>query len=80
MPHLPQARVVELPGGMIPAPDQLPAEWAALVADFVDAEPRNTASEAAREQLGLVDHGLGRARRARIADQMHVRKRGSSSR
>ena len=35
LPHLPQARLVELPGGMIPAPDQLPAEWAALVADFV---------------------------------------------
>ena len=33
-PHLAGARVVELPGGMIPAPDQLPAEWAALVADF----------------------------------------------
>ena len=35
LPHLPQARLVELPGGMIPAPDQLPAEWAALVAEFV---------------------------------------------
>ena len=34
-PHLPQAQVVDLPGGMIPAPDQLPAEFAALVADFV---------------------------------------------
>src|SRR4029077_13851447 len=35
LPRLPHARLVELPGGMIPAPDQLPAEWAALVADFV---------------------------------------------
>jgi pimeloyl-ACP methyl ester carboxylesterase len=34
-PHRPAARVVDLPGGMIPAPDQLPAEFAALVADFV---------------------------------------------
>jgi pimeloyl-ACP methyl ester carboxylesterase len=34
-PHLPAATVVDLPGGMIPAPDQLPAEFAALVADFV---------------------------------------------
>jgi pimeloyl-ACP methyl ester carboxylesterase len=35
-PHLPGAQVVDLPGGMIPAPDQLPAEWARLVADFMD--------------------------------------------
>jgi pimeloyl-ACP methyl ester carboxylesterase len=34
-PHLPAARVVDLPGGMIPAPDQLPAEFAAIVAEFV---------------------------------------------
>jgi pimeloyl-ACP methyl ester carboxylesterase len=34
-PHMPAATVVDLPGGMIPAPDQLPAEFAALVADFV---------------------------------------------
>jgi pimeloyl-ACP methyl ester carboxylesterase len=34
-PHLPGARLVDLPGGMIPAPDQMPAEWAQLVADFV---------------------------------------------
>jgi pimeloyl-ACP methyl ester carboxylesterase len=33
-PHMPAATVVDLPGGMIPAPDQLPAEFAALVADF----------------------------------------------
>jgi hypothetical protein len=31
---MPAATVVDLPGGMIPAPDQLPAEFAALVADF----------------------------------------------
>lgn len=34
-PHLPGAAVVELPGGMIPAPDQMPAEFASLVAEFV---------------------------------------------
>jgi len=35
-PHLPHARIVDLPGGMIPAPDQLPAEFAALVAAFLE--------------------------------------------
>jgi pimeloyl-ACP methyl ester carboxylesterase len=35
-PHLPAATLVELPGGMIPAPDQLPAEFARIVADFVE--------------------------------------------
>ena len=35
-PHLPHARLVDLPGGKIPAPDQLPAEFAQLVADFLD--------------------------------------------
>jgi pimeloyl-ACP methyl ester carboxylesterase len=34
-PHIPQARVVDLPGGMIPAPDQLPAEYAQLVIEFL---------------------------------------------
>lgn len=34
-PLLPGCRVVDLPGGMIPAPDQLPAEFSALVADFL---------------------------------------------
>ena len=34
-PHLPHARVVDLPGGMIPAPDQLPVEFARIVADFL---------------------------------------------
>lgn len=36
-PHLPQAQVVDLPGGMIPAPDQLPAEFARIVADYLAA-------------------------------------------
>ena len=35
-PRLPAARVVDLPGGMIPAPDQLPEEFSALVAAFLD--------------------------------------------
>jgi pimeloyl-ACP methyl ester carboxylesterase len=35
-PHLPHARLVDLPGGMIPAPDQLPAEFSRLVCDFLD--------------------------------------------
>jgi pimeloyl-ACP methyl ester carboxylesterase len=34
-PHLPHATLVELPGGMIPAPDQLPREFAQLVVDYV---------------------------------------------
>jgi pimeloyl-ACP methyl ester carboxylesterase len=34
-PHLPHARVVDLEGGMIPAPDQLPEAFAALVAGFL---------------------------------------------
>jgi pimeloyl-ACP methyl ester carboxylesterase len=37
-PHLPHARLVDLPGGKIPAPDQLPEEFAALVAEFLDDE------------------------------------------
>ena len=35
-PRLPHARTVDLPGGMIPAPDQLPAQWAALVIAFLE--------------------------------------------
>jgi pimeloyl-ACP methyl ester carboxylesterase len=35
-PHLPGARLVDLPGGMIPAPDQLPEEFAKLVLAFLD--------------------------------------------
>lgn len=34
-PLLPGSRIVELPGGMIPAPDQLPEEFARIVADFL---------------------------------------------
>jgi pimeloyl-ACP methyl ester carboxylesterase len=33
--HLPGSRIVELPGGMVPAPDQMPAEFARIVADFL---------------------------------------------
>jgi len=36
---LPRAHRVEIPGGMVPLPDQCPAEYAALVADFVDDMP-----------------------------------------
>lgn len=35
--RLPGSRVVDLPGGMVPAPDQLPEEFAAIVADFLAA-------------------------------------------
>lgn len=38
LPHLPTARLVDLPGGMIPAPDQLPAEFAQLVIAFLDED------------------------------------------
>ena len=34
-PHLPQAEMVDLPGGMIPAPDQLPEEFARIVTDYL---------------------------------------------
>ncbi len=33
---LPHARCVEIEGGMVPLPDQLPAEFAAAVAEFLD--------------------------------------------
>ena len=33
---LPQARCVEIEGGMVPLPDQLPAEFALAVAEFLD--------------------------------------------
>jgi pimeloyl-ACP methyl ester carboxylesterase len=33
---LPQAKCVEIEGGMVPLPDQLPAEFAAAVAEFLD--------------------------------------------
>ncbi len=34
-PHLPHAETVDLPGGMIPAPDQLPEDFARIVVDYV---------------------------------------------
>jgi pimeloyl-ACP methyl ester carboxylesterase len=34
--RLPAARLADLPGGMIPAPDQLPEEFARLVMEFLD--------------------------------------------
>ena len=35
--RLPQSRVAEIPGGMVPLPDQLPAEFAAAVIEFLGA-------------------------------------------
>lgn len=34
--HLPQARIVDIEGGMVPLPDQLPREFAAAVLAFLD--------------------------------------------
>lgn len=34
---LPHARVVEIDGGMVPLPDQMPEDFAAVVADFLDS-------------------------------------------
>ena len=34
-PHLPQAEMVDLPGGMIPAPDQLPEDFARVVTEYL---------------------------------------------
>jgi len=34
-PHLPHAEMVDLPGGMIPAPDQLPEQFARIVTDYL---------------------------------------------
>jgi pimeloyl-ACP methyl ester carboxylesterase len=34
-PYLPHAEMVDLPGGMIPAPDQLPVEFARIVVDYL---------------------------------------------
>jgi pimeloyl-ACP methyl ester carboxylesterase len=34
--HLPQARIVDIDGGMVPLPDQLPREFAAAVLAFLD--------------------------------------------
>jgi pimeloyl-ACP methyl ester carboxylesterase len=36
-PLLPGSRIVDLPGGMIPCPDQLPEEFSAVVAEFLSA-------------------------------------------
>jgi pimeloyl-ACP methyl ester carboxylesterase len=36
---LPQARVVDIAGGMVPLPDQLPREFAATVLNFLDGQP-----------------------------------------
>ncbi len=38
--HIQGARVVDVPGGMVPLPDQLPAEFAAAVLEFIDGLPR----------------------------------------
>lgn len=37
--HLPQARVVDIEGGMVPLPDQLPEAFAAAVLRFLDGQP-----------------------------------------
>lgn len=34
--HLPQARIVDIDGGMVPLPDQMPEAFAAAVLDFLD--------------------------------------------
>ena len=35
--HIRQARTVEIPGGMVPLPDQMPAEFSGAVAGFLDS-------------------------------------------
>lgn len=37
--HLPHALTVDIAGGMVPLPDQLPDAFAAAVTDFLDALP-----------------------------------------
>jgi len=37
--HLPQAQIVDIAGGMVPLPDQLPAPFAATVLDFLRTLP-----------------------------------------
>ncbi|TFZ00837.1 alpha/beta hydrolase [Ramlibacter henchirensis] len=37
--RLPQARIEEIPGGMVPLPDQLPAAFADAVLRFLDEQP-----------------------------------------
>jgi len=36
---LPQARIVDIPGGMVPLPDQLPEAFAAAVLAFLETLP-----------------------------------------
>ncbi|RTQ35356.1 alpha/beta fold hydrolase [Variovorax gossypii] len=37
--HLPQARIVDIEGGMVPLPDQMPEAFASVVLDFLEALP-----------------------------------------
>jgi pimeloyl-ACP methyl ester carboxylesterase len=37
--HLPHARIVDIPGGMVPLPDQMPEAFAAAVLDFLQTLP-----------------------------------------
>ncbi|WP_077000736.1 alpha/beta fold hydrolase [Variovorax sp. KK3] len=37
--HVPHARIVDIAGGMVPLPDQMPAAFATAVLDFLDALP-----------------------------------------
>ena len=37
--HLADARIVDIEGGMVPLPDQLPEAFAHAVLDFLDAAP-----------------------------------------
>ena len=36
------SRIVEVPGGMVPLPDQMPGQFASLVIDFLDDQPAPT--------------------------------------
>jgi len=33
--HLPGSKVVEIPGGLVPLPDQMPQEFARAITDFL---------------------------------------------
>jgi len=37
--HLPQARIVDIEGGMVPLPDQMPDAFARTVLDFLEKQP-----------------------------------------
>ena len=37
--HIAHARIVDIEGGMVPLPDQLPHAFAAVVLDFLDSRP-----------------------------------------